>query len=299
MSTGHAAGAHEALAPQEVWIDGCAAREVSVLERALHYGDGLFETIACLGGSARFLELHLARLARGAERLGIAPLDPSVLRREVVAIAARADRAVVKVLVSRGVAAARGYAVTGAEKATRITFRFAWPPDDPSLGRAGVRVRVAALRLGENPHLAGLKHCNRLEQIVARRESSDPDFADALLFSSSGALISGTMSNVFIARNGELCTPRLDRCGVAGIMRQVVREVAARAGMAIAEAILGAEDLARAQELFLTNALIGIRPVREIDGRALAIGPLTRRAQQLLAPALVAAGAAAEVSANG
>jgi len=271
-----------------VWVNGRAAGEVSALERGLHFGDGLFETIACVGGRARFLPLHLRRLAAGCARLGLAAPDEAILRAEVQQLAAQAARAIIKVLLTRGAAASRGYALSGAEAPTRICLRYAWPPEDPEPAREGVRVRIAALRLGENPALAGLKHCNRLEQVLARREWTDSGIAEALMFSSSGALICGTMSNVFLVRDGKLYTPRVDRCGVAGIMRQVVLAAAADLGLAAEERVLDRGDLEAAGELFLTNALIGIRPVRELEGRALSPGALTRRLQERVAPLLEA-----------
>jgi 4-amino-4-deoxychorismate lyase len=273
---------------QLVWVNGRAASEVSALERGLHFGDGLFETIACVGGQARFLELHLQRLAAGCARLGLAAPDDAILRAEVQQLAAPSARAIIKVLLTRGAAASRGYALSGSEAPTRISLRYAWPPEDPELTHQGVRVRIAALRLGENPALAGLKHCNRLEQVLARREWTDTAIAEALMFSSSGALICGTMSNVFLVQDGRLYTPRVDRCGVAGIMRQVVLAAAAGAGIAAEERVLDLSDLEAAGEVFLTNALIGIRPVRELDGRPLSPGGLTRRLQERLAPLLEA-----------
>jgi 4-amino-4-deoxychorismate lyase len=273
-------------APQEMRVNGRAAHSVSLLERGLHYGDGLFETIACLEGRARFLERHLRRLTEGCARLGMAPVDAGELRREVETLAAGAARAVVKVLVTRGTAVTRGYALTGHEQPTRIALRYPWPADDPALARDGVRVRIASLRLGENPALAGLKHCNRLEQVLARREWTDTGITESLLFSSSGPLVSGTMTNVFLVHDSTLLTPRVDRCGVAGIMREVVLGLAAGAGLAAEERVLDAQDLARAREVFLTSALTGIRPVRELAGRALAPGPVTRALQARLAPLL-------------
>ena len=283
-------GTEAASDPQLVQVNGRVAAYVSVLERGLHYGDGLFETIACIGGRPRFLDLHLARLTRGCARLGLEFADTVALAEEVRSLAADTGRAVVKLLVTRGVALARGYALTGREQPTRLTLRYGWPEDDPALAQNGVRVRLAQQRLGENPALAGLKHCNRLEQILARREWTDPQIADSIMFSSSGALISGTMTNVFLVQGSNLVTPRVDRCGVAGVMREVVLAAAARAGITAEERVLAAQDLARAHELFLTNALTGIRPVRELEGAPLAVGPLTRRLQALLAP-LLAAGA--------
>lgn len=276
-------------APEVVRVNGRAAHEISVLERGLHYGDGLFETIACVGGQPRFLPRHLRRLASGCQRLGLTFSDFANLGREVCGLAAGTERAIVKVLVTRGTALARSYALTGRETPGCITLRYAWPTEDPALSEQGVRVRIAALRLGENPALAGLKHCNRLEQVLARAEWSDPQIGESLLFSSSGALISGTMSNVFLVHDSTLLTPRVDRCGVAGIMREVVLEAAAALRVPAVECVLVREDLARAQELFLTSALTGIRPVRELEGTQLAAGPVTRCLQARLAPLLAAA----------
>ena len=270
-------------------IDGRADGVLAPLERGLHYGDGLFETIACLEGRPRLLGRHLERLAHGCERLGIGFPGREALGREILAVAGEAQRAVVKVLLTRGAAVARGYAVAGSERPTRVTLRYRWESEDPVLARDGVRVRIAQLRLGENAHLAGLKHLNRLEQVEARREWSDPDIAEALMFSSSGRLVSGVMSNVFLVEAGRVRTPRLDRCGVAGIMRAAVLRAAARLGIAVEEAALEAGDLARAHEIFLTSALIGVRPVRELAGRAVAPGPVTRALQQALAPLLAGA----------
>lgn len=275
-------------APQAVWVNGRPDAALSPLERGLHYGDGLFETIACLGGRPRFLNLHLERLARGCTRLGIELPDREELRREILAAAAEAPSAIVKVLLTRGPAVARGYATTGSEQPTRLTLRYR-REEEPRNAQDGVRVRTAALRLGENPALAGLKHLNRLEQVLARREWSDGAIAEALMFSSSGRLISGVMSNVFLVEGARLRTPLLDRCGVAGVMRQVVLREAARAGIAAEEAPLDAGDLARARELFLTSAVIGLRPVRVLDGRACEIGAVTRELQQRLAPLLAEA----------
>jgi 4-amino-4-deoxychorismate lyase len=274
------------VTPEAMWVNGRAAGEVSVLDRGLHYGDGLFETIGCLQGSPRLFDLHLQRLGEGCGRLGFAPHHIEAVSREVPALAAGAGRAIVKVLLTRGAAPARGYALTGEEQAMRILLRYPWPQPDPAAAREGVRVRVAAVRLGENPALAGLKHCNRLEQVLARREWSDPLIAEALMFSSSGALISGTMSNVFLVQNSTLLTPSLERCGVAGVMRQTVLALARGAGIDAQVRRIAAEDLERAQELFLTNALTGIRPVCELSGRRAAVGALTRRLQGLLTPLL-------------
>jgi 4-amino-4-deoxychorismate lyase len=278
---------HENTASIErVLLNGTPDQRVSPFDRAVHFGDGVFETIACRRGRPRFLSLHLERLLLGCNRLGIEPGELDEIGAEVRALAREVENAIVKVILTRGTALARGYGVTGREKATRITFRYAWPPETPTESQDGVRVRTAKLRLGENPALAGLKHCNRLEQILARREWTDPGIAESLLYSSSGRLVSGTMSNVFIVEGSVLRTPRLDVCGVAGVMRRVVLREAGRAGIPAQEDVLGVDDVQKATELFLTNARIGLWPLRELDGRGLHPGPVTRRLQQLMTPFL-------------
>jgi 4-amino-4-deoxychorismate lyase len=280
------AAPHAGAPPQIIRINGRPATVVSALERGLHYGDGLFETIAVCHGEPRLLTRHIQRLTAGCARLAIAPVDPVAITHEVRELASGCERAIVKILLTRGPATGRGYAISGHEEPTRVTLRYAWPQETEALGAEGVRVRISGVRLGENTALAGLKHCNRLEQVLARRELQDHGISEALMFSSAGALISGTMSNVFLVQGSMLVTPRLDRCGVAGVMRAEVMAVAAAAGIRCEERLLDAQDLAHAQELFLTSALIGVRPVRELADRPLTPGPVTRLLQAQLAAGL-------------
>jgi 4-amino-4-deoxychorismate lyase len=271
-------------------VNGVAAAAVSVLDRGLHFGDGVFETIACVRRRPRFLALHLERLTHGCRALGIAPPAAQLLRAEVSRLAEVQDRSIVKLIVTRGPALVRGYAVSGAEQATRLTIRYPWAVEDAVSQQQGVSVRIAAMRLGENPVLAGLKHCNRLEQILARSEPGAGEAAESLMLSRSGKLVSGTMTNVFLVDGSpaapRLRTPHIDLCGVAGIMRGVVLREAAKAGIDATTCVLSPSDLAAATEIFLTNARVGIWPVRELAGRVLARGPVTRRLQALLRPLL-------------
>ena len=270
-----------------VLINGKPATEVSVLDRGLQFGEGVFETIACINGRPRFLPLHFERLEFGCERLGIQPPAQDELSDEILGLIRGVERAIVKLLVTGGEAVARGYARSGSERATRITIRYPWPHEDPAQLHDGVMTRTLSMRLGENPRLAGLKHCNRLEQVLARAELAHaPHVAEGLLFSSSGNLVSGTMTNVFLVRESILLTPRIELCGVAGVMRRVVLREARRVGIPTRECELRAENLQAADEVFLTNARIGIWPVRSVDDRNLTPGPVTRHLQTVLQPLL-------------
>jgi 4-amino-4-deoxychorismate lyase len=273
---------------EELRVNGVRAAGISVLDRGLQFGDGLFETIACLKGRPRFLPLHLERLEFGCGRLQIPLPDLEQTQAEILEMAGAAERAVIKVLVTAGEALRRGYGRSGDEIATRITIRYRWPDESAAQLHDGVMVRTLTLRLGENPRLAGLKHCNRLEQVLARAElAQDASHFEGLLFSSSGNLVSGTMSNVFLVRDSCLLTPRIDQCGVAGVMRRVVLREARQAGIPARECELRQQDLQGAEEVFLTNALMGIRPVRGLDARELTPGPITRHLQSMLEPLLI------------
>ncbi len=133
------------------------------------------------------------------------------------------------------------------------------------------------MRLGCNPGLAGVKHLNRLEQVLARAEWDDPSIVEGLMRDADGHVVEGTMSNLFAVLDGVLLTPELSLCGVRGIMREIVLETAARCGLAPVERKIPTEALLRADEVFLTNSLIGVWPVRRFESEEFPVGDVTRR----------------------
>lgn len=242
-------------------------------DRGLHYGDGLFETMAVQEGRVRLLDLHLARLARDAARLAIPLPDTAGLAAAIVTAAVEMGEGVLKLILTRG-SGGRGYLPPEEPSPSLILQRH--PPVAPE-GQAGVTVRLCDLRLARQPALAGLKHLNRLEQVLARAEWCDPAIAEGLMFDSEGLLVEGVASNVFLVREGRLQTPLLDQCGVAGVMRAHVMQRAAQLGLTVQETHLGLDDLLAAEEVFLTNSLHGIRPVIGLLARRdWAVGPVTR-----------------------
>jgi 4-amino-4-deoxychorismate lyase len=265
-----------------VLIKGQAGDGVSTLDRGLLYGDGVFETIAVENGTPRFWRRHLARLSAGCARLGIEPPTGMQLLDDARQLVAGVDRGVLKLIVTRG-CGGRGYHPADAATPTRIAQLHPWPDYPEHCGRSGVRVRLCRLRLGHAPALAGIKHLNRLEQVLARVEWSDPAIMEGLLLDEAGCLVGGTMSNLFIIRDGVLMTPALDRCGVAGVLRTVVLELAAGLPVPVQVGGLGLDALRVADEVFLTNSLIGIWPVTSFEDRRYPRGVQTRRLQERLA----------------
>lgn len=266
---------------QQVSLVNGRPGSVDPRDRGLAYGDGVFETMACRDGRIRWLDYHLDRLLLGCGRLAIPAPDRDLLRDEIRAHCPPGEPAVVKLIVTRGVGP-RGYPIPEPAEPTRILTIGPWPRLAADDYTRGIAVRTCALRLGENPQLAGLKHLCRLEQVLAQMEIHGTAAQEGLVRSSSGYVVGGISSNVFAVRAGTLLTPRLHRCGVGGVMRRVVLEHAGEVGLAAREADLLPADLAEADEVFMTNAVFGIKPVRELDGRTFPVGPKTRELIELL-----------------
>jgi 4-amino-4-deoxychorismate lyase len=244
------------------WIDGTAASVLPVDDRGFQYGDGLFETMLVRNGRARFLEAHCARLDSGCRRLGIEYAASAELRAEIARVASDAPaRAILKLIVTRGTAQ-RGYAVRGNPVPRRVLSLFATSPVDAL--RTGVEARISTLRLGENPALAGIKHLNRLENVLAASEPGHASVFESLMLDSAGHVICGTMSNVFAVKAGRLYTAPLDRCGVAGVMRGLVLRQSMVLGIACEERRLPLAEFLAADEAFITNVRIGVVPLSRV-----------------------------------
>jgi 4-amino-4-deoxychorismate lyase len=253
-------------------VDGRASAVVDVADRGLAYGDGLFETILFVDGTAVLWPRHLARLRAGCARLRLVPPDEAALAADCAAVVADLPRAVVRITVTRGTGP-RGYAPPVPAGATRIVAAAAEPVVPRDWYREGIRVRFCETRLALQPQLAGLKHLNRLEQVLARAEWDDSAIAEGIVFDTEGRVIGATAANVFIVRDGLVATPRLHRCGVAGVMRA---ELIERLG-GVDERDVEAGDLLDADEVFVSNAVRGVLWVAELGGRQWRPGPVASR----------------------
>jgi 4-amino-4-deoxychorismate lyase len=249
-------------------VNGQASDQVSVSDRGLLYGQSVFETIPICHQQPLLLEQHLRRLAAGCAVLAI-PLDLELIHSEIIDFCSdlRANKVVLRVTVSMG-EGERGYLNPRRPSPLRILSSHPFPSLSKSYWRDGIKVGLASVKLAAQPALAGIKHGNRLEQILARSEWQD-DWQEALILDQENNIIEGTQSNLFLRHENVLSTPSLKNCGVAGIMRDEVLALSDSIGVVSKIMSLSLSDLESADEVFLTNSVIGIWPVKQCQNRLL------------------------------
>lgn len=253
-------------------VNGVAQETCPVNDRGLMYGDGVFRTVRMVASQPIWIDAHLDKLEQDCLRLGITCPARSAWEADLALAAALSPDATLKLLVTRGVGQ-RGYKPDSNAEPTRVvmlspsaTYPAAWAEE-------GIRVRLCDMRMGLQPRLAGVKHLNRLENVLARMEWSDPGIAEGVLRDSDEYVISGVSSNVFILRGDMLITPRLHRCGVAGVARQRIMIVAERAGLKAVEADLRMQDVLESDALMFSNSLIKLWWANRLDEREWPVCP--------------------------
>lgn len=267
-----------------ILINGESKAHIEISDRGFQYGDGLFETIEVRDDQPVFLERHLARLNSGCRRLHIPCPDAELLRLEAKELCRRWHmhrRAVLKIIVTRG-SGGRGYRQPDAIHPTRVLSLHPYPDYPETYSERGVVARFCATRLGLNPALAGIKHLNRLEQVMARAEWSEPDIQEGLMLDVNDYVIEGTMTNLFYVKNNSLYTAELVQSGVAGIMRGIITALSVDHGLPVIEHRFSKDELLSADEAFVCNSIIGVWPIKQIETAYFSVGPVTQRIQSWL-----------------
>lgn len=261
-----------------IWVNGCLTEQLPVTDRGLLYGDGVWETIAIKQGRAQLLDWHLERLQQGLQALGIASLDMNALQQEIQVICAGQEQAALKLIVTRG-SGVRGYNPQGVGKPTHILQCSQWNGYPVEYTQQGIRLTLCETRLAHQPRLAGFKHLNRLEQVLARAEFGS-EYQEGLVRDYADHVIEGTMSNLFVIQTDDVvCTPELISCGIAGVMRRFIIQTLADLGIECHIRALTLEDIRTANGVFMSNSLLGIWPVREFQEKRYPILPLVRTLQ--------------------
>lgn len=256
-----------------ILVNGSPAETIPVMDRGLMYGDGVFRTMRVDAGRIPVWPRHYRKLVADCTALDILPPAQSTLEQEARKLLAGEPDCVLKIIVSRG-EGGRGYAVPSSVRPSRILVTAPLPEHPQRFREAGVRLHVCDIRLCHQPRLAGIKHLNRLENVLARMEWADPDIPEGLLLDADGDVIEGTMSNVFMRKGNRLITPDLSRCGVAGLQRERILEVAPSLGLSVAVERIPLRTLLEADEVLVCNSVIGLWPVRAIGPRTWTPGEL-------------------------
>lgn len=244
-------------------INGLPGSAIHANDRGLVYGDGVFRTLLIRQGKPIHWQQHYNKLVHDCHAIGIVCPSFQLLTLELQQLAESQPEAIAKIVITRG-PATRGYAPLAKPLISRILSASTLPEYPDSYATEGIQVHICKLRLGHQPRLAGIKHLNRLENVLAAAEWDDPKIAEGIILDEDENIIEGTRSNLFLVRDGKLYTPDLSKCGVAGLQRDRVIEYAKQQRMVCKVTELEMDDLLAADEIFVVNSVIGLWPVRDI-----------------------------------
>ncbi|QJT27684.1 aminodeoxychorismate lyase [Aeromonas media] len=262
-------------------INGILTEAVSARDRGLAYGDGHFTTMLVKQGQVIWWPAHLARLQHACARLGFAELPWDSLAAEVAQVAAGQTQAVAKIVLTRG-SGGRGYDGAGCNTPTRIVSLAPYPAHYLDWQQNGIAALVCQQQLGDAPMLAGLKTLGRLEQVLLKSELAARGGVEGIVLNSRGFLVEGVSANLFWRRGKTVFTPDLTRAGIDGIMRKRVMMMLKQMGIELRVVEAPLESLWQAEEVWLTNTLMGIVPVTSIGDVHYPSPVLIRRLQERL-----------------
>jgi len=257
-----------------IWVNGEQTDKVSVLDRGFSYGDGLFTTIKVDSGCCDLLPEHIDRLQQGLLRLSIAAIDFDILSEDLTNKANHLQNGVLKVTITRG-QGKRGYSSVGCDSPTVVISASSMTSSYQAWQETGIDLGISTVTLGINPLTAGIKHLNRLEQILVKQQIDDNKWTDAVVLDCQGYVIETSMANIFLCKNNIVYTPCLSSSGVNGLMRQQVINYLDNNNIDIIEDKFKIGAIMNADEIFITNCLMGVVPVTAVNSTLLPIGKIT------------------------
>lgn len=262
-----------------VLINGVEAEYIRVYDRGLQYGDGLFETILCHHRSLYYWPQHYQRLQQSAEKLKLDCPPQNLLLDEINQLLSGSNSSsAVKIILTRG-NSERGYAFTDSQAGRRILLCSELPSDYSALIAGKLdegRLFVCRTQASINETLAGLKHLNRLENVIARNEFGD-DCMDGLMLNADNHVVEGCMSNLFAIKGNEVFTPDVARSGVNGIMRGRIMAIIEQLDYPLHIRAMTLTEVVNMDTLFITNSLIGMRAVTAVAEKDFPTSELTRQ----------------------
>ncbi|CDH23598.1 4-amino-4-deoxychorismate lyase (aminotransferase), component of p-aminobenzoate synthase multienzyme complex [Xenorhabdus bovienii str. kraussei Becker Underwood] len=246
------------------WINGKPCNQLPVNDRAVQFGDGCFTTIRVEQGQAALLPLHIKRLQKGVEKLFMPALDWLQLEDHIKQVATGCESGVLKVILSRGVGG-RGYGISDAIEPNQVLSLSSYPEQYVIQRKNGISLVLSPIIMGINPHLAGIKHLNRLEQVLIKRFIEQSKADEALVLDSDGLLVECCTANIFWRKGKNVYTPDLNQCGVEGVMRQKIMQLLAESDYNLSCVMRYPEVLAHADEVIICNSLMPVIAVNQIQ----------------------------------
>ena len=248
-------------------INGSFDHTISPLDRGFAYGDGIFRTLVMREGSPENWPLHYQKLVADCSAIGIVCPSPELLMNDLQQLFLLDETAVAKIIVTRG-EGNRGYTPPAITAPMRVVVKSPMPQYPEERFVDGVNLTVCETRLALQPRLAGIKHLNRLENVLARMEWHSPDITDGIFLDTNYNVIECTAANIFARFGDTLITPSLAQCGVAGVTRQRIIELAHTLTLAIVVETLSLEKLLSADEVIICNSLYGAWQVKTVQMKA-------------------------------
>ena len=258
-------------------INGKLTEKISIKDRAVQYGDGVFETIAVDNFVLKFWNEHYQRLNKGCRILKIKCPKESFLKKEINNFIKRIKnkKFVLKIIISRG-KGGRGYNPPKKIIPTRILGIYNWPNYPVKNYTKGIKINICKTRIALQPSLSRIKHLNRLEQILARSEWQNNIIAESLMMDLNNNIIEGTMSNIFGIKKNIFYTPDLLKSGVEGVMRSIIIKLLKKKKKKIIIKNISHKELLKFEEVFICNSIFGIWPVIKIQNKKFIFGKETR-----------------------
>ena len=256
-------------------VNGIKQNHIDIESRGLAYGDGLFTTAKIVNGEIQFLPKHIERLIAGCIKLKISPPSVADLENQLTPIAKNYSLAVLKIIISAK-SGGRGYKRSIENSHDVIVMIYDFPLNIEYKREKGISLGVSRQRIGISPMLSGLKHLNRLEQVLLTEELTHSDFEELLVMNINNDVIEVTSANVFFIINNEIYTPDISHSGVNGIMRQVILNKYTD----IIVKSISLEEIEKAQSIFICNCVMGIIPISQYNDCRLSLElPLELSAQ--------------------
>ncbi|WP_153914939.1 aminodeoxychorismate lyase [Shewanella sp. TC10] len=247
-----------------VFVNGQSDNTIQALDRGLAYGDGAFATMRVCDGQILFLTEHLLRLQQTCQRLGFSIPDINSISQRLNVHAQTLRQGCIKLLLSRGVGG-RGYTAPESPNISEVISLHDVPASYANWQACGISLALSPVLLGKQPLLAGMKHLNRLEQVLVKQQALPESVDDWLVLDADNYVVESSMANIFIVKGEQVITPAMNQCGVSGVMREQVIDALLTNNIVVMAKAISLTDLQNAEHVFITNSLLGMVNINSIN----------------------------------